>query len=54
MVASRLSKLFVDAGERSAARLLDVGAGTGLVGIQLAKKGFDNMEALGGGGFDVV
>ena len=47
MVASVLSPLLETEKGRRMARVLDVGAGTGLVGQEMEKRGFRNIEAVG-------
>ncbi len=45
--ASKLAALAMPEEERKTLRVLDLAAGTGLVGEELRKRGFQNLEALG-------
>ncbi len=45
--ASKLAALVMPEEERKTLRVLDLAAGTGLVGEELRKRGFQNLEALG-------
>jgi predicted TPR repeat methyltransferase len=45
-IAKILSEYFPTANDRSSARVLDLAAGTGLVGKDLSKVGFTNMDAV--------
>lgn len=49
VLADRLAGLHPDVRARGRLRVLDVGAGTGLPGVELARRGFTNLEALGMG-----
>nr|KAG5695251.1 hypothetical protein BaRGS_008079 [Batillaria attramentaria] len=44
--AEAVGQLFSDPKQRETVRILDVGAGTGKVGVELHKLGFRNMDAL--------
>ncbi|XP_076460561.1 methyltransferase-like protein 27 [Babylonia areolata] len=45
-VAKTISSLYPEQSQRESVRILDVAAGTGLVGVEMHKEGFRNMDAL--------
>ena len=47
VIAKILSEYFPTLKEKSNARILDLAAGTGLVGQDLYKMGFTNIDAVG-------
>ncbi|XP_076461640.1 methyltransferase-like protein 27 [Babylonia areolata] len=45
-VAKTISSLYPEQSQKESVRILDVAAGTGLVGVEMHKLGFRNMDAL--------
>ncbi|XP_076461656.1 methyltransferase-like protein 27 [Babylonia areolata] len=45
-MAQTMSSLYPEQSQRESVRILDVAAGTGLVGVEMHKVGFRNMDAL--------
>ncbi len=46
-VASKLAERISDEKERNKIKVLDIGAGTGRIGVHLQKLGFGKIHALG-------